>query len=149
MIEDGRGMLPLHWAAAFGRTGPNIVKRLIEEYPQALVHTTVDGDIPLHLAVANATIEEEEGGRRGNAVGRASGSDGKVDKNRLKIVELLMHDAGRKISARDGDVTSPILMTNKEKVSLLLLFFVITLINHLHFTLERVMKYLFREALYF
>lgn len=115
MIEDGRGMLPLHWAAAFGRASYSVVKRLIEVYPQALLHATVDGDIPLHLAVSNAMIEEEGGVRRGSTTGE--GSDRKLDKNRLKMIELLMNDAGRK--SRDGDknVTSPILTTNREKLT--------------------------------
>ncbi|KAL7469727.1 hypothetical protein ACHAXS_009992 [Conticribra weissflogii] len=124
--EDNRGMLPLHWAAAFSRTGPNAVRRLVEEHPAGLLHGTLDGDVPLHLAVANALIEQEEGGRKtatGSGGGSASGaggveggSDGKVDKNRLKIIELLMQDSGRKASVKDGEVTSPILMTNREKV---------------------------------
>merc|ERR1719203_1736351 len=57
--EDMRGMLPLHWAAAFGRHSYAVLKKLVEEYPMGLVAGTVDGDIPLHLAVSNAMMEEE------------------------------------------------------------------------------------------
>ncbi|KAL3782819.1 hypothetical protein ACHAWO_005732 [Cyclotella atomus] len=116
MLEDSRGMLPLHWAAAFGRTSSNIIKRLIEENPQALVHPSNDGDIPLHLVVANAQINGEETNRRSSTGGNDSDGN-KVDKNRLKMVELLMQDAGRAASLRDGDTTSPILMTNREKLT--------------------------------
>jgi ankyrin repeat protein len=115
MVADGRGMLPLHYAAAFGRASVNTVKRLVAENPQALVQPDNDGDIPLHLVVSNATSESEGGSRRGSAGGGAagdSGDNGKMDKNRLKIVELLMH-----ASLRDGDATSPILATNREKLT--------------------------------
>jgi ankyrin repeat protein len=116
VLEDSRGMLPLHWAAAFGRTSSSVVKRLIEENPQALVHPSNDGDIPLHLVVANAQINGGETNRRSSTGGTDSDSS-KVDKNRLKMVELLMQDAGRAASLRDGDTTSPILMTNREKLT--------------------------------
>ena len=115
MLEDSRGMMPLHWAAAFGRTSSSVVKRLINENPQALVHPTNEGDIPLHLVVANAMINCEDLNRRGSTNG--TDSDNKVDKNRLKMVELLMQDPGRAASLRDGVTTSPILTTNREKLT--------------------------------
>jgi len=111
MIEDARGMLPLHWAAAFGRASVSVVKRLIDEHPQALVHPTIDGDIPLHLIVANSRIEDEDGNMLDSA---GASSNSKVDSNRLKMVELLMQDAGM---TRDGDMLSPILTTNREKLT--------------------------------
>ena len=115
-VEDGRGMLPLHWAAAFGRVGHGVVKRLINAYPQAVTCVSIDGDIPLHLAVANATIDGGDDGRSGSG---SSSNDGKVDRNRLKIVELLMNDTVLKSSPfRDtSDVTSPILTANREKLT--------------------------------
>jgi ankyrin repeat protein len=115
-VEDGRGMLPLHWAAAFGRVGHGVVKRLINAYPQAVTCVSIDGDIPLHLAVANATIDGGDDGRSGSG---SSSNDGKVDRNRLKIVELLMNDTALKSSPfRDAsDVTSPILTANREKLT--------------------------------
>ena len=118
MLEDSRGMLPLHWAAAFGRTSPNVVKRLIDENSQALVHPTNDGDIPLHLVVANAMMNGDDAStnRRGSTGGADSDSN-KTDKNRLKLVEMLMQDAGRAASLRDGVNTSPILTTNREKLT--------------------------------
>jgi len=61
-IEDSRGMLPLHWAGAFGKANYSMVKKLVEEYPKALISCTVDGDIPLHLAVSNALLEEDSAG---------------------------------------------------------------------------------------
>ena len=113
-VEDARGLLPLHWAAAFGRVSHGVVKRLINVYPQAVTRVSIDGDIPLHLAVANATIDGGDDGRGGSG-----GSDGKVDRNRLKIVELLMNDTALKSSPlRDtSDVTSPILTANREKLT--------------------------------
>mmetsp|Transcript_386 Transcript_386/g.661 ORF Transcript_386/g.661 Transcript_386/m.661 type:complete len:897 (+) Transcript_386:96-2786(+) len=113
-VEDGRGLLPLHWAAAFGRLSHGVVKRLINAYPQAVTRVSIDGDIPLHLAVANATIDGGDDGRGGSG-----SSDGKVDRNRLKIVELLMNDTALKSSPlRDAsDVTSPILTANREKLT--------------------------------
>ncbi len=115
-VEDGRGMLPLHWAAAFGRVGHGVVKRLINAHPQAVTCVSIDGDIPLHLAVANATIDGGDDGRSGSG---SSSNDGKVDRNRLKIVELLMNDTALKSSPfRDtSDVTSPILTANREKLT--------------------------------
>jgi ankyrin repeat protein len=112
-VEDGRGMLPLHWAAAFGRVSHGVVKRLINAYPQAVTRASIDGDIPLHLAVSNATID---GGDDGRGIGS---SDGKVERNRLKIVELLMNDPALKSSPlRDtSDVISPILTANREKLT--------------------------------
>ncbi len=113
-VEDERGLLPLHWAAAFGRVSHGVVKRLINAYPQAVTRVTIDGDIPLHLVVSNATIDGGDGGRGGSG-----SSDGKVDRNRLKIVELLMNDSALKSSPlRDtSDVTSPILTANREKLT--------------------------------
>jgi hypothetical protein len=115
-VEDGRGLLPLHWAAAFARVGYGVVKRLINAYPQAVTHASIDGDIPLHLAVANATIDKVDDGRGGSS---ASIDVNKVDRNRLKIVELLMNDAVWKSSPlRDtSDLTSPILTANREKLT--------------------------------
>ena len=98
----------------------NIVKKIVEEYPGGLVCPSVDGDIPLHLAVSNALMEEESGGSSGVVVGGrltsegggggmdTSSSSSKVDKNRLKIIELLMHDHQRKSLAlsRGGDSSS-------------------------------------------
>lgn len=113
-VEDGRGLLPLHWAAAFGRVSHGVVKRLINAYPQAVTRVTIDGDIPLHLVVSNAAIDGGDVGRGGNG-----SSDGKVDRNRLKIVELLMNDTALKSSPlRDtSDVSSPILTANREKLT--------------------------------
>ena len=55
-IEDGRGMIPLHWAAALRRVRHEAVRGVAEEYPAGLVSASADGDILLHLAVSNATI---------------------------------------------------------------------------------------------
>jgi ankyrin repeat protein len=139
--EDGRGMLPLHWAAAFGRASYVVVKKIIEQYPLGLTSATVDGDIPLHLAVSNSMMEDELRGFGGgveSGLGRIGsfseeGDSSRREKNRLKIVELLMHD--RRISslkfrmseARDSSsssssslletTTSPILTANREKLT--------------------------------
>ncbi len=135
--EDGRGMLPLHWAAAFGRASYAVVKRLVEQFPLGLTSATVDGDIPLHLAVSNAMMEDElrgVGGAVEPGLGRIGSFSGEGDssrreKNRLKIVELLMHDRRssssklRTSSTRDSSspsldsTTSPILTANREKLT--------------------------------
>ena len=142
-IEDLKGMLPIHWAAAFGnKVNYNIVKKIVEEYPVGLISPSVDGDIPLHLAVSNALMEEEvsgggnsrltpDGGGGVDTNTSSSSTSSKVDKNRLKIVELLMHDHQRKSLSLSrgggGDAvdnnsttatsTSPILTTNREKLT--------------------------------
>ncbi len=135
--EDGRGRLPLHWAAAFGRASYAVVKKIVEQYPLGLTSATVDGDIPLHLAVSNSMMEDELGGVEPGLgkVGSFSGEGDSMrrEKNRLKIVELLMHN--RPISsskfrtsvARDStsssssslleSTTSPILTANREKLT--------------------------------
>ena len=135
-IEDDRGMLPLHWAAAFGKVGHAVVRKLVEAFPEGLTRATADGDIPLHLAVSNAVMEDESGDGRGTA-GRIpafigdGASSSRREMNRLKIVELLMHGhhhyapGGRRSSvARDSSfssssegATSPILTTNREKLT--------------------------------
>ena len=139
--EDGRGMLPLHWAAAFGRASSAVVKKIVEQYPLGLTSATVDGDIPLHLAVSNAMMEDElsrgvGGGGLEPGLGRIGSFSGEGDssrreKNRLKIVEVLMHDRRTSSSkfrttssAHDSSssslsdsITSPILTMNREKLT--------------------------------
>ena len=131
-IEDDRGMLPLHWAAAFGKVGHAVVRKLVEAYPEGLTRATADGDIPLHLAVSNAAMEDESGDGRGAAgkipafIGDGASSS-RREMNRLKIVELLMHDHHhyrRNSLARDASFSSsaegaasPILTTNREKLT--------------------------------
>lgn len=136
-IKDIKGMLPLHWTAAFGKTGHTAIRRLVEGYPEGLTAVTIDGDIPLHLAVSNAVMGNESGDSRETAgkvpefIGIGDSVSSRREMNRLKIVELLIHDhthytaSGRRNAAtRDSPLTtltegnaSPILTTNREKLT--------------------------------
>eukprot|EP00587_Corethron_hystrix_P000971 CAMPEP_0113306578 /NCGR_PEP_ID=MMETSP0010_2-20120614/5772_1 /TAXON_ID=216773 ORGANISM="Corethron hystrix, Strain 308" /NCGR_SAMPLE_ID=MMETSP0010_2 /ASSEMBLY_ACC=CAM_ASM_000155 /LENGTH=1123 /DNA_ID=CAMNT_0000161271 /DNA_START=281 /DNA_END=3652 /DNA_ORIENTATION=- /assembly_acc=CAM_ASM_000155 len=49
--SDDRGCLPLHYAAAFGNK-PQIIKILLNAYPQGAMTRNLQGNYPLHLAAA-------------------------------------------------------------------------------------------------
>jgi ankyrin repeat protein len=140
-IEDKKGMIPLHWAAAFSKTGHAVIRKLVLAYPMGLMSPTTDGDIPLHLAVSNAIMEDESsiGGKIPMYIG--DGVSSRREMNRLKIVELLLHDhthytaasgdgGGRRnataanattqdplSTANEETTVSPILTTNREKLT--------------------------------
>ena len=147
-IEDKKGMIPLHWAAAFSKTGHAAIRKLVMAYPLGLTSATTDGDIPLHLAVSNAIMEGESsigGDGRGSAgkipsyIGIGDGASSRREMNRLKIVELLLHDHTHYTAASGGNrrnvttaaatqdppsnideattTASPILTTNREKLT--------------------------------
>lgn len=50
-VEDEQGRLPLH-VALLTATSPQIISRLIQAHPTALLHTTEDMQTPLHSALA-------------------------------------------------------------------------------------------------
>ncbi|KAL3810245.1 hypothetical protein ACHAXA_008735 [Cyclostephanos tholiformis] len=132
-VEDERGMLPIHWAAAFCKTGHAAVRKLVDAYPEGLTRATADGDIPLHLAVSNAAMEDESGDGRAGRIPTFIGdcASSRREMNRLKIVELLMYDTHRYAAGSCGNSTSrdsssttssegavsPILTTNREKLT--------------------------------
>jgi hypothetical protein len=96
-VADERGMLPLHYVAAFWQTPFGPVDLLVRANPEALTATTVNGDTPLHLLISNNPGDVE-----------------RLDSSMMKIVELL---AG--MSGDDRGETStpgPIMMPNDEKV---------------------------------
>lgn len=51
---DHRGMLPLHYVAAFGGTPWNVTNYLVEQSPDTICCQTKDGDTPLHLLAMQA-----------------------------------------------------------------------------------------------
>jgi ankyrin repeat protein len=52
-LPDEGGMLPLHYAAAYGTTR-QVLEVLLEVYPASLTKTENKGRNPLHLAMVNA-----------------------------------------------------------------------------------------------
>lgn len=59
-IADERGMLPIHYAAAYGNLPWTVVGQLIWTSPNSICCQTAHGDTPLHLLVANAKINSQE-----------------------------------------------------------------------------------------
>ena len=52
-LPDEGGMIPLHYAAAYG-TSQQVLEVLLEVYPASLTKTENKGRNPLHLAMVNA-----------------------------------------------------------------------------------------------
>mmetsp|Transcript_53328 Transcript_53328/g.79679 ORF Transcript_53328/g.79679 Transcript_53328/m.79679 type:complete len:735 (-) Transcript_53328:616-2820(-) len=127
-VEDNRNMLPLHYAAAFQKTSPSVLQKMIECHPESIVHQTVNGDTPLHLAIsnANATLAEDGGG---SVVGKEDApslssnlSTGKIDRNITKMVELLMGRGKKDGYGGDGivptaDQQNPLIVFNGEQLT--------------------------------
>jgi ankyrin repeat protein len=95
-IPDERGMLPLHYIAAFGHVSCEIVKRLIQTYPTSILSVTDDGDTPLHILASNAANYVEPS---------------KSLEHNLTIITVLLLGMNSHVG------TSPLLMMNKEDVS--------------------------------
>mmetsp|Transcript_47827 Transcript_47827/g.144646 ORF Transcript_47827/g.144646 Transcript_47827/m.144646 type:complete len:1013 (-) Transcript_47827:248-3286(-) len=109
--DDNRGMLPLHYVAAFCHTPPSAVRRIIESYPEGVVHHTHNGDTPLHLCISNASSAE---GAQGAA------ERGRLDKTMGRIVEMLMGPDDPQEGGGGGKSSvgaCPLLMTNREKLT--------------------------------
>ena len=108
-LPDNRGMLPLHYVAAFCHTPIASVNRMLEIYGDALYAHTTNGDTPLHLLVSNSSNVVQSMGR-GSVDDPSSKDEGpKLDRNMERIVEALMGPA-------DGG-RSPLIMTNREKLT--------------------------------
>ena len=106
-MPDNRGMLPMHYVAAFCRTPMASVKRMLEIYGDALFAHTTNGDTPLHLLVSNSSNIIQA---KSNRAGDDSKDEGPMlDRNMVRIVEALMGPA-------DGG-RSPLIMTNREKLT--------------------------------
>jgi hypothetical protein len=90
-VSDEREMLPLHYAAAFWQTSPNIVETLVDVNPDALLATTVNGDTPLHLMISNSS------------------------NNNIKSIEKMVRVAEILAGMDDGGL-GPIVIQNSEKV---------------------------------
>jgi ankyrin repeat protein len=52
-LQDEGGMLPLHYASAYGTTR-EVLEVLLENYPESIAKTENKGRNPLHLAMVNA-----------------------------------------------------------------------------------------------
>ena len=57
-VRDGKGMLPLHWAAGTGDL--KLVQAVYEAYPSALNELTDGGNTPLYFAVDSEAVEVVE-----------------------------------------------------------------------------------------
>lgn len=94
-IPDNRGMIPLHYVAAFGGTPWTFVGQLIWSFPESIVAQTENGDTPLHLLMSNAHKHVKK--------------DKFLDRNTTKLAELL----------RGADIQDncPLLIKNKEHLT--------------------------------
>jgi ankyrin repeat protein len=117
-VPDARGMLPLHYAAAFGRTPLAFVELLVMAYPNAIREVTVNGDTPLHLLASNASVS------------MANLSTRRMDVDTEKMIGLLMgseqdDDDDDDSDQGDGDdgKQMPLLVANAERVRVLCFLF--------------------------
>ena len=97
-VKDIRGMLPLHYVAAFLRTPYRAVRAMVQAYPNGLTGVTRSGDTPLHLC---ATYSHLGGAENCNGVFG-------VDENAACVVDLLTGKGG------EGH---PLLATNREALT--------------------------------
>ena len=116
--EDDRGMIPLHYAAAFVHSSHTVVAKMIELYPESIYHRTHNKDTPMHLLVSNACQKTSQ-------ISISTAFNGKLDRNTVKVVELLLGKSARfsvyQYEDEDRDSSSskkrcPLLMQNREKV---------------------------------
>ena len=113
-VEDGKGMIPLHYVAAFLITPVTIVKKMISIYQYGLCHKTKDGDTPLHILVRNSAedvdLEEIKG----------SGKTKLLDRNAIEILQMLMGNTGISFVENDKHLNEeydPYFIKNNESVS--------------------------------
>jgi ankyrin repeat protein len=98
--KDHRGLLPLHYVAAFGGTPWPVVAKLIKMFPDSVRATTADGDTPLHLLMSNGAkfLRQQQQSTSDEAVC--------LDRNTTKLAELLMGNDAT-IMATNGNHQSP------------------------------------------
>jgi ankyrin repeat protein len=94
-IPDKRGMLPIHYVAAFGGTPFTFVEQLICAFPEGITAQTENGDTPLHLLISNAHKYIKE--------------DQFLDRNTTKLAELLV--------GSDIEENCPLFVRNNEHLS--------------------------------
>jgi len=95
-IADSRGMLPVHYVAAFGGTPWTFVGQLIWANPSSITHQTQNGDTPLHLLASNS-------------LKHIKNKEKFVDRNTTKLAELLVGSGAEDVS--------PLMVQNNEKMS--------------------------------
>ncbi len=117
-MEDDRGMIPLHYAAAYVHNSHTVVAKMIEIYPESIYHKTHNKDTPMHLLVSNACQKTSQ-------ISINTAFNGKLDRNTVKVVELLLGKSARfsVYQYEDEDKESstskkrcPLLVQNREKV---------------------------------
>jgi len=111
-VADHRGMLPLHYVAAFGRTPSNVASYLVEQCPETICCQTVDGDTPLHLLIMHAKgiVQErweQENAELSECVNPCLSYH--VDRQTTKLAELLV--------GTGVEQCSPLLVQNNEDMT--------------------------------
>ena len=96
---DARGMLPLHYAAAYCRTPVSCVQEMLRQYPGALMAQTSSGDVPLHLLVSNSAAN--------------AANDAELSENTRGITAALLGP----VAPADGAASRPLGATNREKLT--------------------------------
>jgi hypothetical protein len=120
-MDDERGLIPLHYAAALSRViSPLVVKALIHAYEMGIFHkVSRSGDIPIHLAISNfSTLPESSASNSEKAIG-----------------EIFTHLMGPSFPLSEGgmdQLQSTLLTTNIDKVRLMLVFYLLSSANNQH-----------------
>ena len=112
-VADQRGMLPLHYVAAFGGTPWNIANYLVEVSPDTICCQTESGDTPLHLLMMYAKGIVKERWEHHEAVTPyidMQQSLYHVDRQTAKLAELLAGTGA-------GEDCSPLLVQNTEDMT--------------------------------
>lgn len=112
-VEDGKGMIPLHYVAAFLITPVAIVKNMISIYQYGLCHKTKDGDTPLHILVRNSAddVDLEEIKAKKTKL---------FNRNAIEILQMLMGNTGMCFVENDKHLNEeydPYFIKNNESVS--------------------------------
>ncbi|GFH55810.1 hypothetical protein CTEN210_12286 [Chaetoceros tenuissimus] len=96
-VQDERGMIPLHYVSAFRLHGAEVVLEMMKKYSNAICHTTIDGDTPLHTFIRNYP------------------NNTALDLNAIGVLKLLLGDANHGGSLNER--YCPLLMENREKLT--------------------------------
>ena len=111
-VVDHRGMLPLHYVAAFGGTPWNVTNYLVEQSPDTICCQTKDGDTPLHLLAMQARDSaRHERSDEELDVSRCTGSrlSYHLDRQTARLAELLLGTGVERCS--------PLLVHNNENMT--------------------------------